>query len=184
MKKVFSLFLALVMCLTLVACGGGNAKETYHLGDTVSTDIFEFTLDEAAFAYALNNLKGDNYFAPKEYNAATDKNNPYVAETGETLVAVKYTVKNNGRTSEELYKGGFFTVKYDGKAYPPVPIGVLTLHASNKADSVLVGAGDTETHRAYAEIGVDVKDLSDGFTITVQIPNSDGKTEKFTYTID
>lgn len=122
--------------------------------------------------------------APEEYNAAADKNNPYVAETGKTLVAVKYTVTNNGRTSEELYKGGFFTVKYDGKAYPAVPIGVLHLHASNKADSVLVGAGDTETHRAYAEIGVDVEDLSDGFTITVQIPNSDGKTEKFTYTID
>ena len=40
MKKAISLLLVLVLCLSLVACGGGTSKETYHLGDTVSTDIF------------------------------------------------------------------------------------------------------------------------------------------------
>ena len=181
MKKAISLLLALVMCLSLVACGGGTSKETYHLGDTVSTDIFEFTLDEATFAYALNNVKGENFFAPKEYDATNDKGNPYVADTGKTLIAITYTITNTGRTTTQFYKGGFFTAKYDGKTYPA--IGVLTLNASDKSDNVLVEAGTTETNRAYAEIGVDVENLTDGFTITVQIPNSSGKTEKFTYTI-
>ncbi len=181
MKKTFTLLLALVMCLTLVACGGGSSKETYHLGDTVSTDIFDFTLDEATFTYALNNVNGENFFAPKEYDAANDKSNPYVADTGKTFIAITYTVTNTGRTTTQLYKGGFFTAKYDGKGYPAV--GVLTLNASNKSDSVLVEAGATESNRAYAEIPVDVENLTDGFTITVQIPNSKGKTEKFTYTV-
>ena len=182
MKKVISLLLALVMCLSLVACGG-SAKETYHLGDTVSTDIFDFTLDEAAFAYALNNTKGENYFAPKEYDAEKDSDNPYVAPTGKTMIAITYTVTNTGRTTSQLYKGGLFTAKYDGKAYPSVPIGVLTLNASDKSDNVLVEAGASETNRGYAEIDVDVANLTDSFTITVQIPNSSGKTEKFTYSI-
>ena len=182
MKKTISMLLALVMCLTFVACGGGTAKETYHLGDTVSTDIFEFTLDEAIFTYALNNTKGENFFAPKEYDAANDKSNPYVADTGETLIAIKYTITNTGRTTTQFYKAGFFTAKYAGKTYPA--IGVLTLNASDKSDSVLVEAGATESNRAYAEIGVDVENLTDGFIITVQIPNSKGKTEKFAYTIE
>ena len=182
MKKVLSAFLALVLCLSLCACGGGASKGAYHLGDTVSTDIFEFTLDEATFAYALNNVKGENFFAPKQYDAANDKKNPYVADTGETLIAIKYTVTNKGRTTEQLYKAGFFTAKYDGKGYPA--IGVLTLNASENTDSIRVEPGATESHRAYAEIGVDVENLTDDFTITVQIPNSSGKTEKFTYTID
>lgn len=182
MKKTISLLLALVLCLSLCACDGGSSKETYHLGDTVSTDIFEFSLDEATFAYALNNTKGENFFAPKEYDATNDKSNPYVADTGETFIAVKYTVTNIGRTTTQLYKGGLFTAKYDGKTYPV--IGVLTLNASDKSDNVLVEAGETETNRGYAEIGVDVENLTDGFTITVQIPNSQGKTEKFTYIIE
>ena len=181
MKKTISLLLALVLCLSLVACGGGASKETYRLGDTVSTDIFEFTLDEATFAYALNNVTGENFFAPKEYDAENDKSNPYVADTGKTFIAVAYSVTNTGRTTTQLYKGGFFTAKYNGKTY--APIGVLTFNASNKTDNVLVEAGETESHRGYAEIGVDVDNLTDSFTITVQIPNSSGKTEKFTYSI-
>ena len=151
------------------------------MGDTVSTDIFEFTLDEATFTYALNNVKGENFFAPKAYDATSDKGNPYVADTGKTFIAITYTVTNTGRTMMQFYKAGFFTAKYDGKAYPA--LGVLTLNSSDKTDNLLVDAGSTESHRAYAEIGVDVENLTDGFTITVQIPNSAGKTEKFTYTI-
>ena len=163
MKKILSLLLALVLCLSLCACGGETSKETYHLGDTVSTDIFEFTLNEATFAYALNNVKGENFFAPKEYNATNDKDNPYVADTGKTFIAITYTITNTGRTTTQFYKGGFFTAKYNGKTYPA--IGVLTLNASNKSDNVLVEAGATESNRAYAEISVDVENLTDAFRV-------------------
>lgn len=46
------------------------------------------------------------------------------------------------------------------------------------------GIYDTTINKLpYPAIGVDVEDLTDSFTITFRIPNSSGKTEKFTFTI-
>ncbi|MBE6705819.1 MAG: hypothetical protein E7583_11190 [Ruminococcaceae bacterium] len=60
MKRTIAVILAFVMCLSLCACGNGNdapsteatedtAESTIKLalGETASTDIVEFTLDEA-----------------------------------------------------------------------------------------------------------------------------------------
>ena len=62
MKKVLSLILALVLCLSLCACG--SSSKTYLIGETVSTDIFSFTLDAAALTIALNNVTNDDYYLP------------------------------------------------------------------------------------------------------------------------
>lgn len=116
MKKLIALFLAMVMCLSLAACGNkqinsGNSQtddgtaapndniQYYKLGDTVSTDIFEFTLNAAEFTIALNNVNDDDRYTPKAYDPQDDADNPYVAPVGHTYAAFSYTVSNLNRAS-------------------------------------------------------------------------------------
>ncbi|MBE6819844.1 MAG: hypothetical protein E7516_02170 [Ruminococcaceae bacterium] len=44
MKKIIAVFLAVVMCLSFVACDGGD-KNLYAIGDMVSTDCAQLTLE-------------------------------------------------------------------------------------------------------------------------------------------
>ena len=124
MKKLFAMCLALATLLPLCACGAegssGNsaaATERYQIGDTVSTDIFEFTLDAAAFTIALNRVYGSDYFTPKEYDASADSGNPFVASVGHTYVAFTYTVKCLDRSSNEFHDGirGSVSIEYNGQ---------------------------------------------------------------------
>lgn len=90
MKKLIPIILSLAMLFSLCSCGGGTSNhqeetaERYEIGDTVSTDIFEFTLDAAALTIALNCSYDDNYFTPKGYSAQSDSGNPFVAPVGHT----------------------------------------------------------------------------------------------------
>ena len=118
MKKLLALILTAALALSLVACGGGGGTgdttstntpsggedstptdeqrqedvQYFQLGDTVSTDIFEFTLDTAALTIALNNRTANdgtagNYFTPKEYDTQQDAQNPLVASKGHTYAS-------------------------------------------------------------------------------------------------
>ena len=63
MKKFVALILIFVMCVSFAGCGassGGKTDTYYKIGDTVSSDILEFTLDKAALAIALNNVMDEN----------------------------------------------------------------------------------------------------------------------------
>ena len=48
MKRAISLILALVLCLSLCACGGGT--QYAKIGDTVATDRIEFVLTRFEFS--------------------------------------------------------------------------------------------------------------------------------------
>ena len=219
MKKILALILAAALALSLVACGsdgtgdsntpGGentlppatdksvdNTKvieETkyYQLGDTVSTDIFEFTLDRADLAIALVNTIGDNGFLPKEYDATTDSRNPYVAAKGHTLVAITYTAKNLDRASVEVDGGSnptFITVEYDNQTYNSETIyGYSSVNGwdweQDPSTNTLLLAGEHETRRCYLDIPVETEDLSDTFSLIFSIPNSEGKTEDFIFVV-
>ena len=100
MKKLLTLALAAVLALALAACSGGTSgpqaqeetpaspePEYLSPGDTVSTDILTFTLDEAQLAVALDSTLNENYAEPKEYDPQTDAQNPFVAATGHTYAA-------------------------------------------------------------------------------------------------
>ena len=92
MKKLVPIILSLAMLFSLCSCGGGGGggasnhqeetAERYKIGDTVSTDIFEFTLDAAALAIALNRSYDDNYFTPKDYHGAPTGRFPLRADDG------------------------------------------------------------------------------------------------------
>lgn len=85
-----------------------EATETiieYELGETVSTDIIDFTLEKAVFTIACENANGEVFLLPVEYESGA--NNPFVAPVGETLVAVTFTIRNNNRTSANIAQGSY-----------------------------------------------------------------------------
>ncbi|MBO5462882.1 MAG: hypothetical protein J6A49_06160 [Clostridia bacterium] len=102
MKKIIAFLLVVVMCVSFASCevSSNNKTNTYYkIGDTVSSDILEFTLDKATLAIALNNVMDENYGSPKEYNAQADNNNPFVCAKGNTYAAFTYTINNRDRTN-------------------------------------------------------------------------------------
>ena len=211
MKKIICLVLILALALPICACG--NSETYYQLGETVSTDIFEFTLDEADLAIALNNERNTSFFLPKEYDSNLDANNSYVAPVGHTLVAFTYTVNNINRSSSEFHKGygSFAKATYNGKEYGASSEGggkgfeegayylyenkivmneykKMETYKSNTwyrfpSNNFFLSAGNKETRRAFFDIATNVDSLNDEFYITIEVPNSKGEVESFTYII-
>ncbi len=144
MKKTLSLLLALVMCLSLAACGGGNdtpAQDTTEtpttteaptemttevptepvvklaLGETASTDLADFTLEASQFTYYVSN-NSSNYYEP------TEEPNPlYAASIGHCYVSLTFTITNKDRGGSISYAGSFaewhpnWTVHYGDNDY-------------------------------------------------------------------
>lgn len=177
-------------------------RRYYKLGDTVSTDLFEFTLDEAKLAIALNNSIDENFFTPKEYDAQDDKNNIFVAPKGHTYAAVTYTITNLDRASTNSNGNGFgIFVEYDGQTYLGIENGAYFLYQDDcfmdvngkmqiessgkwyrkRSSNYILDPGEKRGLRAYIDIGVNVANLNDGFKLIVQLPNSSGEKQEFTY---
>ncbi len=177
-------------------------RRYYKLGDTVSTDLFEFTLDEAKLAIALNNIIDENFFTPKEYDAQDDKNNMFVAPKGHTYAAFTYTITNLDRASTNSSDNGFGVVaEYDGQTYWGRKDGAYFLYQDhrfmdmygkmriesagkwyrNESSNYILDPSEKRVLRACIDIGVNVANLSDGFKLTVQLPDSSGDKQEFTY---
>lgn len=215
MRKILSIFLITVMCLSMVACASEeNAEEKvkeseiekYHMGDTVSTDIIEFTLDNAEFAIACDdNFNSSNYMMPKEYNADADTNNLNVASVGETLVAVTFTVKNNNRTSLDVanvFNDGWellWNISYNSEQFELMEqfndVHGIKFNCAAvleegtdwcRLDTLndVIGAGETVSYRTYGRIATEVERLDDSFEIDINIPNSKGEDEHFIFVIE
>ena len=219
MTKMISLLLALVITLSLCACGDTNPSPTgnptaqatteptipetyYNIGDTVSTNLFNFTLDAATLAIALENTHGDTLGDPKEYNPQEDSKNPYVAPTGHTYVAFTYTVENISRSSESFHGGDFVKVIYKDTEYTTTLDDVAVLYyqenqyysngsmhtqAANvwyscDVGNMLVGAAEKQSRKASADFAIEADSLTDAFYLRISIPSTNGK-ETFTYQI-
>lgn len=198
MKKFVSILLIIAMCISLAACGASSDDKTdtyYKIGDTVSSDILEFTLDKAALSIALNNVMDENYGSPKEYNAQEDKDNPFVCAKGNTYATFTYTINNIDRTSyngvlplvEAEYKDVISDKQVDFAEY----VNEKDEWKSTGNDTIrpvyswhfVLEPGVAETYRSYIEIPVEADSLTDDFILTVKLPSSDGSTSDFSYLI-
>lgn len=202
MKKLTAFILLFVLCLSFASCGGAK-DEARKLGETASTDICELQLNYAQFTTALSNKNDDEYFTPKEYDASTDSQNPYVASTGKTYVAYSYTITNLDRSSLDIKLEKIASVKYNKKNTNKSDPGAYYLYSDNmimdasgkvtteakgkwyKNDSsnMILNASEKRTVRAAILIDANVTDLNETVEITFSLPNSDGKREKFTFTV-
>ena len=219
--------LGVASILGLAACGNttanqdSTAQETeeevtkYAVGDTVETDLVKFTLSNACFAIALGNsfpigcdFNGNTaygsgyseleYFAPKEYIAEDDSDNPYVAPKGNILVYVEMTIENLDRTSLEIDEGldeEFATLHYNGEDYQIDIFEDKNKQYGIKADTegnweqlgvsnLLLSASSTAIYRAYYCYPVEPESLDEPFEITFQLPKSDDTTEFFTFAVN
>ncbi len=181
---------------------------TYSVGETVSTDIFSFTLQAAQWTIALDNVSGETFFLPKEYSAQDDADNPYVAPIGHTYIAMTIVGTNLDRATNELYSSFgsplLTEVQVDGQTYPvTMECGAVmtnldktvldpngypnTIHAnqwySDVTSNMLLQVGESQTRRVYLDVAEEITDLTTPFSFTVQIPNSDGEKEEFTYQV-
>lgn len=211
MKKAISLLLALIMGLTLCACGNKAAAEEptepvvkYALGETVSTDLADFTLEDSVFTYYVSNVS-TNYVEPMD-----EPNELFNASIGHCYVSLTFTIANKDRGGSISFAGFSsewspkFQVSYNGAAYP---VNGFDLNDNNgksyldlgfsavvdkdtgkvieKHDSgnYLLSAGETVTLRAFGVIAVEPENLTDGFDLTVSVLNSQGVHEQFIYTV-
>ncbi len=196
MKKILSLLLVLVIISSLCACGKSNEK-IYKLGDTVSTDITELTLERAEFAVVLSNY-GSTLGEPKEYNPEEDVRNPYIAATGHTYVLTEFKLKNLDSRALDISKNSSFrkdlmTVDYNNKSYNDT---LSVLGELIKAeDSCTVVPSTQSSHstlrpesdfniRGCLDIETVVENLDDTFYITIALPNSSGQNEYFKFELN
>ncbi len=220
MKKVFALLLASLFTLMLCACGNDNppdqadtttttgapveTTEKVMLGETVSTDTVDFTLETAEFAYYVRSLSDSRYLVPTD-----DTDTIYAAKKGSCLVSMTVTFKNTDRTGNLDIAGvagwqlSDWSVRYKGHDYPLYgfdlnndnqsyidmsPSGYVqqdTHRLTEKYDSqnILLGAGHTATVRFFGIIKCEPDALTDDFDLLVNVPNSKGEKEEFIYTV-
>ena len=174
------------------------------VGEKASTDIVELTLECAEFATALHNgisteaLSGQgpadevDLGLPKEYDAAEDARNPYVATVGHVLVAYTVSVANLDRASHDLDEWSdhdFVTLTYSGQDYSAdekktvLEISEDGSLGSSPVSNLLLMAQEASTFRRYAEFAVEPESLADPFQLTFSLPDSQGEKERFTFQV-
>lgn len=172
----------------------------YKIGDTVSTDIAKFTLDEAVFAIALNNTTGDTYRTPKEYDPKKDAKNPYVAATGHTFAYFSYTLENLDRANLNISLENLVKVEYNNETYKKAKTGAVYYYQpheyldnmniktkeafkwhSNYSSNTILDVGHKESYRSYIDVAENITDLTSAFKLTVSLPSSSGKKVSFTF---
>lgn len=117
MKKALSILLALVICLSLCACGGGNSDtpdtpETTEapelkVGDTASGQLFDITIQSVEAIDKIENGFVWHMWSPEEKTTYQD----ITAEEGYTIIKITYSYSYNGKA-----KGAFsfgLTLDYD-----------------------------------------------------------------------
>lgn len=134
MKRILSFTLALVMCLSLCACGGGG-KATGEIGQTYTSDYgIEFTLNYIEFTDAMDNWGGanDTYWMPLPEDATGHhlENAVSPKSSDDIICVVSYTAKNTSKYDRVIDDRG--TLDYDngytysegGLTYRVSPTGV------------------------------------------------------------
>ena len=187
MKRSLSLIFALMMCLSLCACGSGNNGEennatnapetteatkpeipTSQIKETVSTDIVDFTLEHSKLTYYVSNSSSN-------YVEATDEaNSLFAAKVGTCYVSMTITITNKDRGGSLNFCGGFsawdaadWSVTYNGKEYEMYG---FDLNMDNYDDiSLSYGAiVNKETGKVIDKVGSGNKLISAGETITLR----------------
>ena len=176
-----------------------------QLGDTVSTDIVDFTLKEADLSFYASALHDETYAKP------IDKSDGgiFKAAKGRVLVCLTFSIKNNDR--DYLDAGGYFadwgmyfTIVYNNSNYAingfdlnekdgkdcglsfgeaEISYDGGTSYTQNSSGNIMIDAGRTATVKVVGIAKFEPENLNDPFDLIVNIPNSDDGMEYFTYEV-
>jgi len=149
-KRILSLFLALVMGLSLCACGDEEAPKTtaaqpvtteatqaptteatepapeavvYKLGDVIETEQFKITPSFTGYAKAVANWPDENYLTPAGKMDNADKN-PYAAGEGKVQMYGQMEIEYIGNEKQNVSLEIGLSVNYDdGYVFEGVDMG-------------------------------------------------------------
>ena len=218
MKKHIAFCFVIVLLISLCSCGGVSSKTTgevpsettHRIGETVSTDIIDFTLNSAQFALYADSSAWSSGDAPNYMKPTTEPQDFFVASTGHSFVALTFTINNKDRGTLNvcnIFNDGWemrMTAKYKGEKYTLQGFDLNDKNGSGrmslawsaistdggknftkyKSSNYLLYAGEPPiTVRTIGVIPVEPENLSDSFELTIDVLNSSGKTESFTYRI-
>lgn len=167
-------------------------NQTYHLGETASTDVLDFTLETAALAIALHDGTAGDYndiCMPKEFEVGKDDNSLYVAAMGHTMVGFQFCVTNKDRVETKIADDPIFlSITYGEQEYGwENKAGIYNSDDGFDWHGVdnfaKIEASQTKHFRSAADISVEVESLTDPFLMTFNLPTSSGDTKAFTYSI-
>lgn len=209
-KKCINLLLACIMIFSLFVCGTNAASaeaDNYSVGDTVSTDIIEVTIKKAALGYyavaASTSSSTGNTVNVSEACEPSDSGF-YTSSKGRCLLCIDFVLTNIDRGSIDTYDSIIiFHVNQNGNS------AIVKGYDLNDKDGrtglnltrmpISINGGDFKTHDSVNKIiragqSIEIKyvgvvgfepiDLSAPFDVVVEIKNSSGERETFTYTIN
>ena len=99
MKKTISIFLALVLCLSLCACGGSKAIALGQTFTYVGRDVVLLDVEVSNCTYVKGNKQADDFLSPFE----PDIGDQFIrsADKTECPIVITFTVKNNSK--QDMY---------------------------------------------------------------------------------
>lgn len=154
------------------------------LEETVSTDLLEFTLIDSERCYYANNTSGNDFGKPTD-----TENTFFVAPSGNMIVVLTCSLKNNGRTTYDFTPGCFFSIATETNessisknSYMNGAIGSSLSNLDDwKTSNDLISSGETIYFRFVGTAYFD--ELEGAYTISLSLPSINDGAVNFTYYI-
>ena len=206
-----ALFFSLAACGSSGDSADGSSQEAesssaaaLSLGETASTDIVDVTLTECNLAIFASAVSDASFLRPAEESSI------YGASVGHSLVIQTFTLTNKDRSGSISVADSFdwplaWSVSYDGNEYPIMsfdlnsndggtrgirlsPAAIINSETGdmiekNDSSNYLLSSGETVSFRTIGILNMEPTSWDDGFDLIIDIPNSSGEYESFTYSI-
>ena len=226
-KRILSIILCVAMSYSLCACGSEKSEEDIvsvesseivedsektemkeeatfvELGDTISTDILEITIDSAELAFFASSVNDNTYATPVE-----STNGIFTTNKGHVFVCLKFGVKNTDRAKVSLgdnFGGIPFEFYYltdevelplmqfdlnnpDGSGLMNFAFAVIGTDKDSKltkagSSNKLVEANEYLYVQTLGIVNTEPQNLTDSFQLKIYLPNSSGEKEVFIYNV-
>ena len=169
-----------------------RTSRSIAVGETVSSDILEITLDDAQLSYYAD-----------ESLELTENAGIFTSNKGNTLIRLDFTITNKDRTTLDtsllglyflvLQNGTFSNVKGYDPSFPEGQFGLNYAYAfvsepegafvANRTSNILLPPAVPIRVRMIGIANFEAENLSAPFYLIANIPNSDGDAEKFIYSV-
>ena len=185
---------------------------TKKIGESVSTDIIEFTLNKAVLGYSAispqtstngkrTTVNPDTALLPPDGNGG---NTFFTSSKGRVLACLDFTIKNTDRntlnTDKNIYS---FSVKQDDNyalvrgydlnnkdgqydltlQWSPIAVNGGEF-TTNDTTNKLLDANSSYEIKVVGVVGFEPENLTDPFELVVQLKNSNDETESFLYRVE
>lgn len=192
MKKKITVLLVMSFVVLLTACSGESTSTVQELsvGDTVTTDIIQFSLTRVEFADQLKYASFSTGVKPdEEYMLPTDEhqsNKTFVADDGYKMLSYSYSLKYTGKEEIEVETAMGITANYNDDYNFKVwtDAYMWSDYISIDGTTLLRPLDPQGEGRGCMKVPAEVADNTNApLKITVSVPNGDGTTVDAIYTV-